>query len=497
MHRRLLLLSTVLCTTGWISSLLLSDSSAFYTKCSFGSSFATRSHPSFSTMAVSASSAAPSGDAQIVSTTKHATSCAACGNPNDLLQCDTRKQRLGNIGSCQALCMGCTAKPEECSTFGKPITDMDAPEVIVGSICTPGGAFVKRKQQEKVFESLKGPSSETILRTISARFPWAIEIQQAAPSDLSEALQFCKRTLSGQRTIEALAENLANSNTHAAILLQHMGASVTGNSESIANKALRTFVKNQCPAIKYKFLLLPPSGSLLKAQRHFTDMLKVEDGLVVALAQERLLLINYFENQFQPLQSEKQRKRGYSPELPEFGLHSLRATLKSLSTGIKASARKDNDADTLVKAFYQDHISWASKWTMMSVNPGAPTMNYSSPSPSSHQPKGNGKGTKDFGKDKMNKHEARQDYSIQEPPSPHPDARTNKFPKFSAQAASSAIQVKPGQEELLKMLQPSGNKPSLCGLAYKSSPAESAQFWLEWCRNCFLGGKSVPQALYA
>ena len=209
---------------------------------SFGSSFVSSSLQSIVTMVVTTGSAA-SGGTQTITTTKNSDSCAACGKPDGLLQCDICKQRLGNIGSSQALCADCTSKPEECSPFGKPINDIDNPEVIIGFICTPCSAFLKRKQQEKVFESLKGPSSETILRTISARFPWAIEIQQALPADLLEALQFCKRKLSGQRTVEQLAENLANYNTHAALLLQHMGAAVTGNNDTMANKALKTFVR--------------------------------------------------------------------------------------------------------------------------------------------------------------------------------------------------------------------------------------------------------------
>ena len=436
-------------------------------------------------MVSSASQGSQDLSTQLVSSTIQASTCAACGTSSGLLQCSSCSTRLNNVGTRQALCKPCVSKPEEVSSFGSALVDPDDSSDIIGFVCSPCSRYIKRKQQEKVFETLKGPSAESILRTISGRFPWAIEIQQASSSDLLEALQFCKRKLSGMRTIEALAENLANENTHAALLLQHMGASVTGNNDSIANKALKTFVKNQCPAVKYKTLLLPPTGSLLKAQRHFSDMLKVEDSLVVALANERLFLCSYFENQYLPLQSEQQRKKGITPDVPDFALHLLRATLKSLSTGIKASARKDSESDILVKTFYQDHITWASNWATMSML--KPVENLKSGYTPTHfqQGKGNGKGAKDWGKDFSKERSFRRDdkpnYS-QEPQS--------KAPRFSAPSASMKVQVQPGHEALLKHLQQASNHQQAISLGFNNFP-ESGKFWQEWCRNCYSGGKGL------
>ena len=214
--------------------------------------------------------------------------CMSCGVGEALLQCGTCKDRLKDVGSGQALCEACIRKPDELGLFGANPTAGG-----MGFVCTACIKYLERIEQEKLFQELKGPSSEKILRTVSAKFPWALVIAQASPEELLDGLQFCKRKLSGHRTVAALAESLANSNSHAALLIQQMGQNLAGAAQpndSLASRALRTFVKNQCPSIKYKALLLPPNGSIHKATRHFQDMLKVEYPLVVALAQERLFL---------------------------------------------------------------------------------------------------------------------------------------------------------------------------------------------------------------
>ena len=88
--------------------------------------------------------------------------------------------------------------------------------------------------------------------------------------------------------MQALAESLAHNNAQAAMLMQPLGHNLKDGKEddSMTTRVLRTFVKNQCPPIKYKSLLLPPTGSIYKTTRHFQDMLKVEDKLVVALAKD-------------------------------------------------------------------------------------------------------------------------------------------------------------------------------------------------------------------
>ena len=193
-------------------------------------------------------------------------SCAACGVGAELLQCDTCKARLKDKGISQALCKKCHDDPEELVMFGKSITS--------GFLCNPCSKFLVRAEQEKLFAKLKEPSSEQVLRTVSSKYPWALTIAQASPDELLEALQFCKRKLSGHRTVAALADSLANNNSHAALLLQNLGG-VASTQDTLTSKALRTFVKNQCPSIKYKALLLPPQGSIHKATRHIQEMLRV------------------------------------------------------------------------------------------------------------------------------------------------------------------------------------------------------------------------------
>ena len=57
-------------------------------------------------------------------------------------------------------------------------------------------------------------------------------------------------------------------------------------------------------------------------------------------------------------------------EVPEFALHILRCTFKSLSTKIKQAASKDEDSEIMIKAWYSDHINWATTWAIMGQSGG-------------------------------------------------------------------------------------------------------------------------------
>jgi hypothetical protein len=409
--------------------------------------------------------------------------CMSCGGGETLHQCATCKDRLKNTGCGQALCEACIKKPDDLGMFGAIPQDAD-----IGFVCCACIKHLERLEQEKLFQQLKGPSSEKILRTVSERFPWALSIAQASPEELLDALQFCKRKLSGHRTVAALAESLANSNSHAALLIQQMGQNLAGAAQpnaSLASRALRTFVKNQCPSIKYKTLLLPPNGSIHKATRHFQDMLKVEDPLVVALAQERLFLCEWAESAYRPVTSEKQRRKGEFPEVPEFALHILRGTLKSLSVKIKSGAAKDQEADMMVKAWYADHISWATTWAMMERSAPTPQLAITAygeprqPTLPAHTPKGFGKKGKDQGKNPnwIPKPDKRETL---EPPAKHP--RTLE-PAFGQPSFDSLLTGTPSLDSVDKM--------------YKLYKDQTRQFFLENCRNCFLAGKGqVKHNLY-
>jgi len=394
----------------------------------------------------------------------------ACGAGEALHHCKTCKDRLKNLGCGQALCEACIAKPDDLGMFGaKPEGGA------MGFVCTACIKHLERREQEKLFQELKGPSSEKILRTVSAKFPWALSIAQASPEELLDALQFCKRKLSGHRTVAALAENLANTNSHAALLIQQMGQNLAGAAQPntcLASRALRTFVKNQCPSIKYKALLLPPNGSIHKATRHFQDMLKVEDPLVVALAQERLFLCDWAESAYRPVTSERQRRKGEFPEVPEFALRILRCTLKSLSVKIKNAASKDQEAEMMVKAWYADHISWATTWAMMEKASSATLLAITAngePRQPAYPPhntnKGFGKRGKDSGKD------PNWNQKPGEPPV--------KQPRMEPPSD------KPSWDTLIK----GTDKAESVNLMYRFHPEASQKFWREICRNCFMAGK--------
>ena len=202
--------------------------------------------------------------------TKAAEECMSCGSDVALKQCATCKERMGNKGRTNAVCAECFKDPIIVESFGKGSPS----EPDAGFKCRPCGLFLERKEQEALFLKLKGPEPEQVLRTVAAKYPWALVIVKASPEDLLDALGFLKRKLSGHRTVQALAESLANSNTQAALLMQQFGQKLTASApdDSTGLKVLRTFVKNQCPSIKYKSLLLPPYGSIYKTVRHFQEL---------------------------------------------------------------------------------------------------------------------------------------------------------------------------------------------------------------------------------
>ena len=215
-------------------------------------------------------------------------------------------------------------------------------------------------------------------------------------------------------------------------------------------------------------------------------MLKVEDPLVVALAQERIFLCEWAESTFRPVLSEKQRKQGEFPEVPEFALRILRCTLKSLSVKIKNAAAKNQEAELMIKAWYADHINWATTWAMMEASSiTGPTM---VSQPFSHQllaiappngprqllqsqPKGSGKNgkDKDFAKSKR------------------PD-QVNEGPTFKAPRLDLPSNGKPTFDEVLNS---KDNKADISIKLLKLYPEESRTFWREYCRNCFISGQGL------
>ena len=380
---------------------------------------------------------------------------------------------MNGKGMSQALCVACVSDTDVICMFGgKPSAD------VLGFTCNACSKFSERREQEKLFQTLKPPSPEKILRTIAGKFPWALTIARAEPDELFEALQTLKRKLSGHRTVAALADSLANTNSHAAVLLQNLAQNgKAGTDSSITSKALRSFVKNQCPSVKFKTLLLPPKGSIHKATRHFQDMLRVEDPLVVALAMERIFLCEWAETTYRPMASAKERRKGDVPELPEFALAILRSVFKSLSNTIKNNANKNEDNELMIKAWYTEHITWATTWALIdkpATRPMLAITNNDEPREPNHAPpfKGSGKKGKDknYGKQFKGQSEA----LVVEPPSKM--ARTSQ-----ASCSGSSFQDLLNSKHL--------DLNSIVSEMYKSHGVEARSYWGENCRNCFLAGK--------
>ena len=385
---------------------------------------------------------------------------------------------MGDKGTASAMCQTCLGIPSTWSIFGKQISK----DSNVEYQCRACVLFLERKEQEQLFQKLKGPDPETILRTVADKFPWAFEIAKASPEEQLDALQFLKRKLSGHRTVQALAESLANNNAQAALLIQQLGQNLKDakTEDTMTTRVLRSFVKNQCPVVKYKTLLLPPGGSLYKATRHFQDMLKVEDKLVVALAKERLFLLEWAEAHFRPQHSEKQKKKGEFPEVPEAALKIVRLTFKSLSNKVKNAAMRDDDANLMVKAWYAEHFDWATTWASISTAEKqallGPTAFHNSTT------NGGRAGQKRPGEESR---------MAQQP-------ATKTFRPDFVQGSVGNKQVSV-EKELERLLATAPREPGSEYTAdmYKNHRASAQSLFAIACRNCFAAGKGLQQHSFA
>ena len=276
----------------------------------------------------------------------------------------------------------------------------------------------------------------------------------------------------------ALADSLANTNSHAAVLLQNLAPKgKAGTDSSITSKARRSFVKNQCPSVKYKTLLLPPNGSIHKATRHFQDMLRVEDPLVVALAMERIFLCEWAETTYRPMASAKERRKGDVPEVPDFALTIPRSVFKSLSNTIKNNANKNEDNELMIKAWYTEHIAWATTWALID-KPATRGMlaitNNGEPRQPNHAPPSKGSGKKGKDKNHGKQFKAQSEAEVVERPS--------KMARTSQESGSVS-----SFQDLLKSKHLDLN--SIVSEMYKNHGVEARRYWGENCRNCFLAGK--------
>ena len=425
--------------------------------------------------------------------TTAATDCMGCGKTAELLHCDKCALRLKGAGTGLALCTPCVNNADDLTSFGKQIDP-----AIPGFTCNACVKYLARIEQEKLFQNLQGPSTEKILRTVADNFPWAMEIAKASSEELLDALHFVKRKLSGHRTVSAIAANLSQTNSHAALLIQQMGANLANNGGSkqneLTDRALRTFVKNQCPVVKYKSLLHPPDGSIYKATSHFRDMTRVEDNLVAALAKERLFLCEYMDAKYRPAPSEKQRKLGVFPELPDFALRILRCTLKSLSMKIKNAAAQNANADLMAKAWYSEHFAWATNWSVMQIVAQVPSASSSYQSQSSPSnllaitPNGENIFTKGKGKEAKGKNQRAHILGSTED---FHQNRPNKVPKMNPPPGGNTQPE--SKQDFDKLINATTSKPNhqVIAESFKLFPGIAVGFWRENCRNCFVAGSGL------
>ena len=154
----------------------------------------------------------------------------------------------------------------------------------------------------------------------------------------------------------------------------------------------------------------------------------------------------------------------------------LRCILKSLSLKIKNAATKDQESELMVKAWYAEHISWASGWAMMSIFPQVASQS-SGPAhvsraitanSGSHMQTAKGSGKK--GKDKDSSKGAKRESDAPGP--------AFKSPRLDNSTPSFAELTRSNDE-----------KQSVVDKMFKLHPEESRTYWREYCRNCFLAGK--------
>ena len=73
---------------------------------------------------------------------------------------------MNDKGTASALCGNCLNAPSICGLFGKKLTQ--ATETTYQ--CRACSGFLQRKEQEQLFQKLKGPEPEKILQMVASKF---------------------------------------------------------------------------------------------------------------------------------------------------------------------------------------------------------------------------------------------------------------------------------------------------------------------------------------
>ena len=219
-------------------------------------------------------------------------------------------------------------------------------------------------------------------------------------------------------------------------------------------------------------------------------MLKVEDKLVVALAKERLFLCEWIETNFRPQPTEKERKRGDIPEVPEQALRILRLAFKSLSNKVKHKVMKDEEANVLIKVCYAEHLDWATTWAHIQSDSRASFSAALAPVHNRGNPSGDRSSIPSGGKGGGQKRQS-------ETGSAPAAAKQSKFDD----TAPSWVRLNIGskhvhiEKDCEKMVWEAAKKPAPNNTAemFKSYRKSTLAIFAIACRNCFSAGRGLQE----
>ena len=212
--------------------------------------------------------------------------CQVCGRDESLVQCSACTERLRDRGVRISVCSTCLTDERLFEGIAKllPASSTDG----FNFICNICVASNRHAERDRLLRLVGGPSPEELLDTIAGKAPSHLVLKAAAPEELMTALTKVKRKLDYSTTSKELADSLAMRDPLAVVV-----AAMHKEDNPLTTKTMEAYVAAKAPSIKFKQLLLPPSGNLDRARRHFVELVQSNDKLVAALAAERDFLCQY------------------------------------------------------------------------------------------------------------------------------------------------------------------------------------------------------------
>ena len=290
-----------------------------------------------------------------------ASNCQACGATSNLVHCEACKSRLSQ-GMAVGVCLQCRQDPRKMEAVGR--IQASGSTNAAQLLCNLCIVHERQKQEDLLIQTVGGPTPTDLLRSIAASRSWFLVLSRATPEAKLSALGKLKRQIDFTTTERELANGLAAKDPMTALFMTGLNNAATAHET--CTRAMEVYVNARVPTIKYKTLLLPPTGGMDRARRHFAECMASPDPLVAALAAERDFLCSWFEKQSTPI-PKKVGKHTMPLEVPLHALITLRHVFKSLSQRIKkASARAESDL-MLIRAWYSDHIMLANSMAQQSL----------------------------------------------------------------------------------------------------------------------------------